>query len=148
MQIARTGGIWRVKIGMGIEPEDKKRAGLRLGPLRHAQNGAKRQAVIAAHKDREILIHGGLCQRLGPCNGFGQMVYGGVFMRHWQGRARGDISEIANAVAKACERFRQTRHAVGIRPHAAAKLAHTGIDRRADEGKGGGDHFKARFRFL
>jgi hypothetical protein len=101
MQIAALRAVGRVKIGMCIKPQHEQRAAKRRRMRRHSGDGAQRQRMIAAHEDRKPLCRRGaarLGQRLGPADGFGQMMHRRIGMGPRRMRHRRHIAPVDHAM--------------------------------------------------
>ena len=136
MQIAAACGLQRVIISMGIEPEHEKRTALFSHPARHAGHGSSRNRVVTAEENRHgigTFAIGGFRQRLGPGNGFGQMMHGRVGVAKFPQRRRRHIAGIDHPMPQFFESMSKPRDTIGARPHFAAQLPGPDLQRRTNK---------------
>ena len=115
---------------MRIQPKHEKRAACFFSVAHGAQHGAKGQRMVAAHEDRQPIVHCRIssgCEAFGPCNCLFQCVQ--LLMLLCMERRGRDVAAIGNAMTKIAQGAFHPGCAVGVWPHQAAATALATVQR-------------------
>ena len=136
MKVSRCGRHRRMKIGMGIKPQQEQRTAHLVCMHGNPGDAAQSQRMIATQDDRHALCNrlaGGGLQRLRPGQCLGQGMDNRVFRSDIGKRTGGKIAAVFHCVPKLAQRLHQPRHPVSGRPHKTTRALLPGINRGTDQ---------------
>ena len=139
VEVAALGGVERMEVGMGVEPEDEQLLALLARSTGDPGNRTGGKAVIAAEEHRHALCGGlvsGLLDGCGPGRDLAEVANGEIGMAPRLDRADRDRRTLDHRQAEVAERLGDARSAQSARAHVRAAPPRARLYRRRDENAG------------
>ena len=137
--VAGGGQLVGVEVGVGVQPQHAQGLAGGAAVACHRADRANRQAVVAAHQNgkaalHQRAVHGGV-HHLVPDHHLGQVAV--AVDGRLLGVARpGQVATVGDVEAAPPQRFNQSGHAQGFRPHGRAAHTRADVGGRANQVNG------------